>query len=618
MRESVKHGFFLSHGFGTFGVRQGGDVRRTEHTTSHSQLHPLRIEKKTFTQHKKCIFVSPRPMNLLGFARRGGPANLVTIALYSSLPKCTPLSASKRTMTYVTTSHPVPKDNLPKWMLKERTRMLTSKEIKIKEDGKSVIYWMQRDVRTLDNWALLFANHLAASQNVPLHVMHMLPPPPPPGATGEGELPDLENLRLTERHGSFYLGGLDIVHKELEEKKVPFHVLKPLSHRLVSSTIESQVVQELQPCAIVCDFTPIRHVRQWMEGDFLQSCESSLIPLWQVDAHNVVPVWHAADKRQVGARTLRPKIHKVVSDFLQKFPKFKGNDHVERDIDLPALDMEAIKSFLEWDTSVASQPWAIPGPTAAKTKFEKFISTGLSKFDSLRNDPNYTHICSGLSPWINHGHISFQRLMMAIQKLNRSSKGSASYIEEGLIRRELSDNYLFYTPDDYDKLTGAAQWAQDSLQLHSTDPREYTYTLKELETSKTHDDLWNAAQMQVVNEGRMHGFLRMYWAKKILEWTESPAVALATAQYFNDKYALDGRDPNGFVGVGWSVMGIHDMGWKEREIFGKIRFMNYAGCKRKFKVADFVQRYKGATENAAQAEAKHNQTQRRKKRKLTN
>jgi deoxyribodipyrimidine photo-lyase len=517
-------------------------------------------------------------------------------------------------MSYVTTSSPVPKTNLPSWMLKERTRMLTSKHVTMKDEGKSVVYWMQRDVRTADNWALLFAAHLAESKKVPLHVMHVLPPPP---QKSDEHPPDLENLPLTERHGSFYLRGLELVHQELVAKKVPLHILRPLSHRLVANTIETQVVQELDPCAVICDFTPIRHVRQWMEGSFLESCEASKLPLWQVDAHNIVPVWHAADKRQVGARTLRPKIHKIVADFLQKFPKFKGNGHLEEDAPLPKFEFEAHQSFLEWDESVPAVKWAEPGTAAAKEKFEAFVSTGLSKFDSLRNNPNYANICSGLSPWVNHGHISFQRLMMAVKKLNRYATGSASYIEEGLVRRELSDNYLFYTTDDYDKLTGAAGWAQETLEVHSSDPREYLYSMEELEQSKTHDDLWNAAQFQVVNEGRMHGFLRMYWAKKILEWTESPAVALQTAQYFNDKYALDGRDPNGFVGVGWSMMGIHDMGWKEREIFGKIRYMNYAGCKRKFKVADFVRKYKGAAENAAEAEAKHNQAKRGQKRKLT-
>jgi deoxyribodipyrimidine photo-lyase len=168
--------------------------------------------------------------------------------------------------------------------------------------------------------------------------------------------------------------------------------------------------------------------------------------------------------------------------------------------------------------------------------------------------------------------VSFQRVALEVQKLHRRhATGAASYLEEGIVRRELSDNYLFYTPNDYDKLSGAAGWAQETLQAHSSDPREYTYGLREWEGARTHDDLWNAAQLQLVREGRMHGFLRMYWAKKILEWSPSPDLALRTAQHLNDRFALDGRDPNGFVGVGWSVMGIHDQGWGERPVFGKIR-----------------------------------------------
>eukprot|EP00804_Cyclotella_cryptica_P001269 CCRYP_012764-RA/>CCRYP_012764-RA protein AED:0.37 eAED:0.03 QI:0/0/0/0.5/1/1/4/0/472 len=132
--------------------------------------------------------------------------------------------------------------------------------------------------------------------------------------------------------------------------------------------------------------------------------------------------------------------------------------------------------------------------------------------------------------------------------------------------------------------------------------KPFDWHFRELERGETHDDLWDAGQLQLVREGGLHGFMRMYWAKKILEWTISPSYALATAQYFNDRYAYDGNDPNGFVGVGWSIMGIHDMGWKERPIFGKIRYMNYVGCKRKFKIDSFVARYKGAKENAIKAE----------------
>jgi deoxyribodipyrimidine photo-lyase len=510
---------------------------------------------------------------------------------------------------------PVPSNFVPDWMKEERTRMLTKTD-QPKDKGKSVVYWMQRDVRTADNWALLFAGHLAKEQNVPLHVVHVLPPPSTHVDDGE-TIPPLENLPMSERHGNFLLGGLELVHQELKDLDVPLHICTPSAHDKVAESLQTQVLDKLFPSIIICDFTPIRHVRQWMEHQLTPRMDKLKVPVWQVDAHNVVPVWHAADKRQIGARTLRPRIHKVVNGYLQKFPKFEGNKGLpsENKPDIRGFDMGGLQKFLKLDPSVKSQPWMKPGTEAAKKQFSYFIDTGLSKFSMLRNDPNAKTICSGMSPWINHGHFSFQRCIMAVKKLNKYSEGTAAFIEEGLVRRELSDNYLFYTPEDYDKLSAALEWAQETLRVHTSDKREYVYSLEELETSKTHDDLWNAAQMQVVQEGRMHGFLRMYWAKKILEWTPSPEVALHTAQYFNDKYALDGKDPNGFVGVGWSIMGIHDQGWKEREIFGKIRYMNYAGCKRKFKIPDFVKQYKGAKENAIDAEAKHAKAKKGTKRK---
>jgi deoxyribodipyrimidine photo-lyase len=506
---------------------------------------------------------------------------------------------------YVMTRDPVPCEYLPSWMKTERTRILTREELPLSPEGKSVIYWMQRDVRTVDNWALLFASHVAETQKLPLYVFHVLNPP---ASTPDGEIPTLETMGTTERHGKFLLGGLQLVHQELKDKGVPLHVLRPQSHDQVATLFEDCIIRDLSPAAVVCDFHAVRHYRQWMEVGAKESCEKSRVPMWQVDAHNVVPVWHAADKRQVGARTLRPRIQKVVQEYLQKFPKFKGNEHCDDKPNLPDFDYQGCQDFLKWDSSVKEVASMPPGTDAAKKQFENFLGGGLAKFHELRNDPNYNTICSNLSPWLNHGHISFQRCMMAVKKLNTHAGGSAAYIEEGLIRRELSDNFLYYTPEDYDKLSGTAEWAQETLNLHSSDQREYLYSLGELENGETHDDLWNAAQLQVVREGRMHGFLRMYWAKKILEWTESPEIALKTAQYFNDKYALDGRDPNGFVGVGWSIMGIHDQGWKEREIFGKIRYMNYNGCKRKFKVSDFVGKYQGAAENAAKAEANHSAT----------
>ncbi|XP_064081899.1 deoxyribodipyrimidine photo-lyase-like [Macrobrachium nipponense] len=189
--------------------------------------------------------------------------------------------------------------------------------------------------------------------------------------------------------------------------------------------------------------------------------------------------------------------------------------------------------------------------------------------------------------------VSAQRCVLEVTRYKKQLKEQVdSFVEQMVVRRELTDNFCFYQKD-YDNINGAYAWARNTLNDHRKDKRPYLYTRETLEEAKTHDELWNSAQIQLVKEGKMHGFLRMYWAKKILEWTASPEEALANCIYLNDKYNLDGRDPNGYVGCMWSICGIHDQGWGERPIFGKIRYMNYDGCKRKFKIEAFVARYGG-------------------------
>jgi len=465
-----------------------------------------------------------------------------------------------------------------------------------------------RDVRTIDNWALLFAQSLAVQKEVPLRVVYALPPPPEeePSEGEDGAPPSPAEMPLTVRHGSFLLDGLKVVSEELSSAKVPFDVLCPPSRSMVGDSIKSYCTSPSHDAlAVVCDMSPLRHPRTWTEKQAAPALEKDGIPLYQVDAHNIVPVWMASPKREVGARTLRPKIHNVFGDYCTHFPEFVGNSHLDdMNAGKGSHDWDRYRQFMNLDESIGEVKGMKAGREVAMERFKAFCTSkqyGLKNFDTLRNDPNYDSVCTNLSPWINFGQISFQRLALDVRALKKHSNGTAAYIEEGVVRRELSDNFVYYAPDGYDNLGGAAEWARDSLELHSSDEREHLYDWKELEAGETHDDLWNAAQLQLVREGGMHGFMRMYWAKKILEWTVSPAYALATAQYFNDRYAYDGNDPNGFVGVGWSIMGIHDMGWKERPIFGKIRYMNYAGCKRKFKVDTFVARYKGAAENAAKS-----------------
>jgi len=179
---------------------------------------------------------------------------------------------------------------------------------------------------------------------------------------------------------------------------------------------------------------------------------------------------------------------------------------------------------------------------------------------------------------------------LEIRKSAAPADCKEAFLEELIIRRELSDNYCFYNPG-YDRVDGFPGWARETLDRHRGDPRDALYALEQFERGETHDNLWNAAQLEMVRTGKMHGYLRMYWAKKILEWTESPEEALETAIILNDRYELDGRDPNGYTGIAWSIGGVHDRAWGERKVFGKIRYMSYNGCKSKFNVEAYIRKH---------------------------
>ena len=196
---------------------------------------------------------------------------------------------------------------------------------------------------------------------------------------------------------------------------------------------------------------------------------------------------------------------------------------------------------------------------------------------------------SNLSPYLHFGQISAQRVALIVNGLG-NHPSAESFLEELIVRRELSDNFCYYN-SDYDSFKGFPEWAKKTLNDHKKDEREFVYTLKKFEEAKTHEDLWNAAQMQLVNTGKLHGYMRMYWAKKILEWSKSPEEALKIAIYLNDKYELDGRDPNGYTGCAWAIGGVHDRAWAERPVYGKIRYMNRNGAKRKFDIEKYISKH---------------------------
>uniref|UniRef100_A0A8D8BYM9 Deoxyribodipyrimidine photo-lyase n=1 Tax=Culex pipiens TaxID=7175 RepID=A0A8D8BYM9_CULPI len=451
---------------------------------------------------------------------------------------------------------------------KKRIRILSdAKEV---EEGKAgVVYWMSRDARVQDNWAFLFAQKLAMKNELPLHVCFSLVP---------------KFLEATIRHFKFMLKGLEEVAKECESLNVQFHMLTGMAKDTVPKFVKAHKMG-----AVVCDFSPLRVPAQWVED--VRKALPAEVPLCQVDAHNVVPVWVTSEKLEYAARTIRTKVNNNLNTYLTQFPPVVKHPHKSK-LKAEAIDWTKLLDTLQVDRTVDEVEWAVPGYTGGVATLQGFVEKRLRKFNAKRNDPTDDAL-SNLSPWFHFGQISVQRAILAVKKYGKGfSEGVASFCEEAIVRRELSDNFCYYNKN-YDNLQGAYDWARKTLDDHRKDKRTHVYTRDQLEQAKTHDDLWNSAQLQMVKEGKMHGFLRMYWAKKILEWTKSPEEALETAIYLNDRYQLDGRDPNGYVGCMWSIAGIHDQGWREREVFGKIRYMNYEGCKRKFDVAAFVARYGG-------------------------
>ncbi|WP_052812788.1 deoxyribodipyrimidine photo-lyase [Desulfonatronum thioautotrophicum] len=434
------------------------------------------------------------------------------------------------------------------------------------ELGKGpVLYWMSRDQRVQDNWALLFAADMAVEHNVPLHVAFCLAP---------------VFLDATIRQYGFLLKGLVEVETELRKREITFHLRlgEPPATLL-------GLVQELQAGALVTDFDPLRIKRKWKK-DVLQELN---IPCHEVDAHNIVPCLVASNKQEYAARTIRPKIHRLLDEYLTPFPDLPTVPKASREAGASSrVDWDTAWESLRVNTKVAEVDWLKPGTRPGSKVLQEFLEHRLEHYDQ-RNDPN-AQVLSNLSPYLHFGQISAQRVSLEVMRSAKSAASREAFLEELIVRRELADNFCWYN-QAYDTVDGFPDWARKTLDDHRRDKRPYTYDIEEFASATTHDPLWNAAQREMTETGKMHGYMRMYWAKKILEWTSSPEQAMDVAIRLNDTYELDGRDPNGYTGIAWSIGGVHDRPWFERPIFGKIRFMSASGCSRKFSVQDYIDRH---------------------------
>ncbi|MFW6024729.1 MAG: deoxyribodipyrimidine photo-lyase [Candidatus Woesearchaeota archaeon] len=420
-----------------------------------------------------------------------------------------------------------------------------------------IIYWMSRDQRVKNNWSLIYAIKKANEFNVSLEVVFCL---------------DNNYDYLNRRNFDFMIKGLKEVESDLNSSGINLKIL-------LGSPIEKiyEYIFEKNVGFLITDFSPLK---------VKLNCEKEIdnkikIPFHKVDSHNIIPVWIASNKKEYAAYTIRKKIDSKLDDYLTDFP----NIELKNKSNLSKNNWDIIEG-MDYDKSVKPIKWLKPGSNASYEVLENFIKNKLNNYSEYSNDPSKDY-SSHLSPYLHFGQISAQFIAISVLESSATQKSKDEFLEQLIVRRELSDNFCYYEKN-YDGVKGFTDWAKKTLKEHNSDLREFNYSLKELENAKTHDEYWNAAQLELLNKGKIHSYMRMYWAKKILEWTPSYVKAHEIAIHLNDKYSIDGRDPNGFVGVSWAVGGVHDRAFKERSVYGKIRYMSKSGLDRKFNMEDYV------------------------------
>jgi deoxyribodipyrimidine photo-lyase len=423
---------------------------------------------------------------------------------------------------------------------------------------------MQQSQRVVFNHALEYAVMEAGRMNLPLIVLFCL-----------ADFPD-----ANFRHYQFMAQGLIEVKKSLHERGISMFLV-------TGDPVKEVVSIALNAALLITDRGYLRIQRQWRMA-VAATVKCSMV---EIETECIVPVETASPKEEYTAGTLRPKIHRLLREYLvplkQKTVK-RDSLAIKCDaVSFPASVRE-IMQLVKTDMSVPSVKGFSGGYIAASERLGSFINHKLDNFGSLRNDPSMDY-SSGLSPYIHFGQISTLQIAMEISATR--SPGKDAFLEELIVRRELAFNFVWYNKY-YDSYLSLPSWAAATLQAHCPDKRDPFYTKKQLEEAATADSYWNAAQREMVIGGKMHGYMRMYWGKKLIEWMSSPADAYAFALYLNNRYELDGRDPNGYAGVAW-CFGKHDRAWKERPIFGKVRYMNASGLERKFDIDAYVSKVKG-------------------------
>jgi deoxyribodipyrimidine photo-lyase len=440
--------------------------------------------------------------------------------------------------------------------------------------GKCVVYWMQRAQRGRDNHALDAAIAVGNALGLPVVAYF----------AGIKNFPHA-NLR----HYAFLNQGLPDVEEDCGERGVGF-VMRRAPHE-----DHLKFFNDVKAAMVIGDENPMREPERWR----MRIAEELRVPFCTVDADVIVPS-KLLEKAQFNAAVARPRLFRALPEFLVAYTNPRAETEWKKPRSLHADDLreDITRGWTDFDRSVAPVEAWTGGHKAAMKRLDVFCKTMLESYDRDRNHPE-TDGTSKLSPYLHYGHIGPQTIALAVDavaKKDAKLQGAREkFFDELITWRELSVNFVRYQPE-YDSPECADKWAKETIAEHDDDHREVLYKMPQLEFGKTYDELWNAAQIQMVRYGWMHNYMRMYWAKKIVEWTPNVRIAMKVAIYLNDKYEIDGRDPGGYAGIAWSMLGKFDRAWFDRAIFGKRRYMSGASTGKKFMSFFYIQQANGLPE----------------------
>ncbi len=447
-----------------------------------------------------------------------------------------------------------------------RVRVLNDRPIRA--GARYVLYWAQANRRVDGNHGLLHAVELARRVRLPVLFFEEL---------------DCESPHANDRSHTFLIEGVPETQRRLRQLGIGY-VFYLRRQRSDPADVLDNLAADA--AAVVTDDYPSPPVSSNNE-----SLPKRFDIAWHVvDSSCIVPA-SLFPKREYAARTFRPKIQAKLAEYLVapetlKSPRRFAGPVSAFHTEVRGSSIARLVAGCEIDHSVPPSLTFQGGRGQAEAHLEHFVRNNLRRFARHRNEPS-AHATSELSPYLHAGLISPLEIALRVQKqAAEDSLIADEFLEELVVRRELAFNFVWHVAPPY-TLDCLPDWVRATLRKHARDKRSPSYPRDRFEKAETHDALWNATQKELLLRGKIHGYYRMYWGKKIIEWSPSHEDALATMIHLHDRYAIDGHDPNTYTNIHW-CFGLHDRPWEERPVFGTIRYMSLEGMKRKTDVEAYL------------------------------